>query len=99
MSATQLDPVGAGYHPSVGEMNAEVEETDNAHDHLDLLDTRTKETEGADDYNDGSESEKGRQYGIEKQRHVGFWSHELVNVRLHVIKLWIRTGESSIGEI
>jgi len=37
MTSTQLDPVGAGYHPSVVDRNAEEDERDNA-TNLDLLD-------------------------------------------------------------
>lgn len=90
---TQLDPVGSGYHPSVAEMNAKGEERGEANDNLDLLDVRTQKTVSADQYDAENESEKGQRGGSEEPRHVGFWSHELVNVRLHVIKLWCRTGE------
>lgn len=100
MSETRLDPVGAGYHPSVAETEANVKEAerDEAHDNLNLLDVEREKTASAEEYNAESESEKGQQDGNEKPRHVGFWSHELVNVRLHVIKLWCRTGET-VGRV
>lgn len=31
----------------------------------------------------------------EEARHVGFWHRDLNNVRLHVFKLWVRTGEAN----
>lgn len=31
----------------------------------------------------------------EEAKHVGFWHRDLNNVRLHVFKLWVRTGEAN----
>ena len=31
----------------------------------------------------------------EEAKHVGFWHSDLNNVRLHVLKLWARTGETN----
>ena len=91
---TRLDPMGSGYRPPAAEIAAGIaaekeEERDTDHTNLDLLKVETTEENGETD------SEKGQQQqgAGEKVRHVGFWSHELVNVRLHVIKLWSRTGE------
>ena len=39
-----------------------------------------------------------KEEGLEKSeepRHVGFWHSDLNNVRLHVLKLWARTGETN----
>lgn len=35
--------------------------------------------------------EKARPNG--KPQHAGFWEQSMVNVRLHVLKLWTRTGK------
>ncbi len=74
MTSTQLDPVGAGYHPSAVDRNAEEDERDNA-TNLDLLEVQKQDTVDAEEYNAESESEKGNQTGQEKPRHVGFWAH------------------------
>ena len=92
---TRLDPVGSGYHPSASEIaNEKEEERDTDHTNLDLLKVQTSETSGDDEGNGQADTEKGQQQqgGGEQIRHVGFWSHDLVNVRLHVLKLWFRTG-------
>ena len=39
---------------------------------------------------EGQENESG-----EKTTHVGFWHNDLTNVRLHVLKLWARTGKAN----
>lgn len=96
LADTRLDPVRTGYHPSLVERNEEENERDDAVDNLDLLGAEKIDTADVGDYNVESESEKGQQSGPEKVRHVGFWAHDLVNVRLHVIKLWCRTGGSFV---
>lgn len=59
-----------------------------------LQDTNyTKDTVAASEHHARGEDEKGRQGDGEKPRHVGFWHHEMNNVRLHVLKLWLRTGK------
>lgn len=59
-----------------------------------LQDTNyTKDTVAASERHVGEKSEKGRQGDGEKPKHVGFWHQELNNVRLHVLKLWARTGK------
>ena len=59
-----------------------------------LQDTNfTKDTVAASEHHARGEDEKRRQGGGEKSRHVGFWHHEMNNVRLHVLKLWLRTGK------
>ena len=97
MSSNRLDPVGTGSHPPVVESDREVELEEREIDTLNpglLTLNNTKTTTEATEYNAGSESESGQQDHDEKPRHVGFWHHDLVNVRLHVIKLWLRTGEN-----
>ena len=32
-------------------------------------------------------------YGKEKCDHAGFWDHSMINIRLHVLKLWAKTGK------
>ena len=32
-------------------------------------------------------------YGKEKCDHAGFWDHAMINIRLHVLKLWAKTGK------
>ena len=93
MLSTRLDPVGTGAHPSVVESDdqSEVQEIDILNPGSMTL--NTTKTAQAEEYNAGSENEKGQQDGNEKPRPVGFWHHDLVNVRLHVIKLWARTGK------
>ena len=93
MSSTRLDPVGTGVLPSVVESGDQsvVQEIDILNPGSMTLST-TKNAQ-ADDYNAGSESEKGQHDEDEKPRHVGFWHHDLVNVRLHVMNLWTRTGK------
>lgn len=59
-----------------------------------LQDTNyTKDTVAASQRPTGSENEKGPQGEGGMSGHVGFWHHELNNVRLHVLKLWARTGK------
>ena len=93
MSSNRLDPVGTGSHPPVVDSDRELEEREVDTLNPGLLTLSTKTTHEAAEYNAGSESESGQQEFDEKPRHVGFWHHDLVNVRLHVIKLWLRTGE------
>ena len=96
MASNRLDPVGTGSHPPVIESDRELEERE-----IDTLNpgllglTNTKTKTETAEYNASSESENGQQDYDEKPRHVGFWHHDLVNVRLHVIKLWLRTGKDS----
>ena len=94
MSSNRLDPVGTGTHPPVVGTDGELEEreVDTLNPGLLGLNITKTETETAE-YNAASESESGQQHYDEKPGPVGFWHHDLVNVRLHVIKLWLRTGE------
>lgn len=96
MASNRLDPVGTGSQPPVIESDRELEERelDTLNPGLLTLNNTKTETETAD-YNVSSESENGQQNFDKKTRHVGFWHHDLVNVRLHVIKLWLRTGKDS----
>ena len=88
-SHNQLDPVGAQYHPPLVEENDQWQGGN--HGLLELEDT--KEITDADG-DDANVSELGNQAEGGKPRHAGFWHHDMVNVRLHVIKLWARTGEN-----
>lgn len=94
MTSNRLDPVGTGSHPPAIESDSELEERgiDTLNPGLLTLNNTKTQTE-ATEYNAASESESGQQDFNEKPRHAGFWHHDLVNVRLHVIKLWLRTGE------
>ena len=66
------------------------------HHTLLLQDTNyTKDTVAASEILPRRDNEKASQRDGEKQGSVGFWHQELNNVRLHVIKLWARTGEMS----
>ena len=96
MSSNRLDPVGTGSHPPVIESDRELEEReiDTLNPGLLTLNNTKTEIETAE-CNASSESENGQQNVDKKPRHVGFWHHDLVNVRLHVIKLWLRTGKDS----
>lgn len=59
-----------------------------------LQDTNyTKDTVAASEHHVGDEN--GQQGDGEKPKHVGFWHRELNNVRLHVLKLWARTGKTN----
>ena len=98
LADTRLDPIRTGYHPSVADQNEAENERDDAVDNLDLLGAQKVDTADVGEYNVESESEKGQQSGPEKPQHVGFWAHELNNVRLHVIKLWCRTGGSTVHD-
>ena len=93
MSATQSDPVGTRHRPPI-DPNEEEEERDDAINNLGLMDIQKEDTIDTVEYNPESESEKGQQPAQEKPKHVGFWAHELNNVRLHVIHLWVRTGKA-----
>ena len=93
MSSNRLDPVGTGAHPPVVDSDRELEEreVDTLNPGLLTLNDIKTETQTAE-YNAASESESGQGFD-KKPRAVGFWHHDLVNVRLHVLKLWLRTGE------
>lgn len=56
--------------------------------HLTLSEVKTTE-ESSDD---SDEQNHGESSGPPK--HAGFWDHSMVNVRMHVIKLWARDGKS-----
>ena len=96
MSSNRLDPVGTGLHPPVVEPDRELEEreVDTLNPGLLTL-NNTKTTTETSEYNAGSESDSDQQHYDQKPGHVGFWHHDLVNVRLHVIKLWLRTGKNA----
>lgn len=56
--------------------------------HLSLSQVKTTE----DSSDDSDEQNHGESGGPPK--HAGFWDHSMVNVRMHVIKLWARDGKS-----
>ena len=41
---------------------------------------------------DSDEQNQGESSG--PPQHAGFWDHSMVNVRMHVIKLWTRDGKT-----
>jgi len=92
-SDSLLDPVGAGYHPPIPESDQDLEVRELDTLTPELLNVRwSRDTGSPDEYENNDGNEKGTQDVPQKLRHVGFWHHDLVNVRLHVIKLWARTG-------
>ena len=56
--------------------------------HLSLSQVKTTE----DSSDDSDEQNHGESGGPPKN--AGFWDHSMVNVRMHVIKLWARDGKS-----
>ena len=95
MSAPYVEPAGVETPTplAVSSSRGNLEERDFQLSHSLLLqDTNyTKDTVAASEHHVGGE--KGWQGESEKPRHVGFWHRELNNVRLHVLKLWARTGK------
>ena len=84
---------------SSSSVDLEVQEVDLEHgiNHsLFLLDTNyTKDTVvAAEEGSRRGTKEEGKE-SSENAKHVGFWHPELNNVRLHVLKLWARTGETN----
>ena len=77
----------------------EVQEVDLDHHishSLFLQDTNfTKDTVVAAEEFAKRKTEQEGQENSEKTKHVGFWHQDLNNVRLHVLKLWARTGETN----
>lgn len=51
--------------------------------------SQVKTTEQSSD--DSDEQNQGEPSG--PPRHAGFWHHSMVNVRMHVMKLWVRDGK------
>lgn len=97
MSATQSELANIETQPSfVASGPSEDLEGQDVHQNHRLLlqDTiYTKDTVAASEYHAGGKDENRWQGQDEKPRHVGFWHEELNNVRLHVLKLWARTGK------
>ena len=95
MSTSYFESIGVETTPplAVSSSREDLEERDFQHNHkLMLQDTNyTKDTVAASEHHVGGE--KGWQGDGEKPGHVGFWHRELNNVRLHVLKLWARTGK------
>lgn len=57
--------------------------------------SQVKTTEQSSD--DSDEPNQGESSG--PPRHAGFWDHSMVNVRMHVIKLWTRDGKTELQYI
>ena len=98
MSTSQPERTAPASESSSSE-DLEVQELDLDHDihhTLFLQDTNfTKATVvAAEEFSRRKTAEEG-QKSNEKTKHVGFWHTELNNVRLHVLKLWARTGETN----
>ena len=95
MSERNMDPAGSGAHPPAPQDSGEMEERelDIVNPEFISLDKLATTTDGEAD-NASSESEKGQQPpGTGPPQHAGFWHHDMVNIRLHVLKLWARTGK------
>lgn len=54
---------------------------------------RTPATEVLDPLGSDDVDEEERMEPSGRPKHAGFWEHSMVNVRLHVLKLWARTGK------
>lgn len=54
---------------------------------------RTPATEVLDPMESSDVEEEERMEPSGRPKHAGFWHHSMVNVRLHVLKLWARTGK------
>ena len=84
---------------SSSSVDLEVQEVDLDHDinhGLFLQDTNyTKDTVVAAEEFSRHGTKEEAQEKSEPAKHVGFWHPELNNVRLHVLKLWARTGETN----
>lgn len=101
ISASQSEPPDTKTGPPLVESSSSegLEEQDIQLNHgtnhsLLLQDTNyTKDTVASSQHPTRSEDEKGRHGEGGESGHVGFWHHELNNVRLHVLKLWARTGK------
>ena len=52
---------------------------------LSQVKTTEQSSDGSDEQNQGEPSGP--------PRHAGFWDHSMVNVRMHVMKLWARDGK------
>ena len=101
MSASRFESINKAPHLPQAESSSsddlegqEVELNLSIHHSLLLQDTNyTKDTVAASEPLPRRDDEKASQRNGEKKSSVGFWHQELNNVRLHVIKLWTRTGE------
>ena len=95
MSASYFNPADIETPPpvAVSSSSENLEENDPQLSlNLLLQDTNyTKDTVAASEYHAGGEKRGQRE--DEKTSPVGFWHQELNNVRLHVLKLWARTGK------
>lgn len=102
MSTSRLkqndDEASVSAPKSTSSIDLEVQEVDldqGVNHSLFLQDTNfTKDTVvAAEEFSRRGTKEEGQE-NSEKAKHVGFWHSELNNVRLHVLKLWARTGET-----
>ena len=103
MSSSQSQRPDIESHPPLAQSssNEDPEERDIVIDHalnhkLLLQDTNyTKHTVvAASQHHTEDVNEKGQQESGATANHVGFWHHDLNNVRLHVLRLWARTGKA-----
>lgn len=85
-SSPPLDPLNAGNIKHGSADPLEIIEYD-AQGRITRTDLEREDTVDVD----VDDEEKARPSG--KPQHAGFWEHSMVNVRLHVLKLWTRTGE------
>ena len=101
MSADNLDPLGGGYLRDGMEPNESAQNFlyDPIKSNISKIVTSGTAKEDDSSLEQGSKVETQRDIDrtstIEHahlSQHVGFWHHSMVNVRLHVLKLWARTG-------
>ena len=103
MSASRFESINEAPHlPQVESSSSDdlegqdIELSLSIHHTLLLQDTNyTKDTVATSETLPRRDNEKTSQRDGEKKASVGFWHQELNNVRLHVIRLWARTGEMS----
>lgn len=94
MTTTSLahhDSNGDGYLQDGMDANSPLESVDSEKESRNYASvTRTPATEVLDPMGSDDVEEEERMEG--RPKHAGFWEHSMVNVRLHVLKLWARTG-------
>lgn len=93
-SSAHHDSHGNGYLRDGMDANSPMElaesEKEN-HNYASVIQTPATEVLDPMGSNDVDEEERMETSG--RPKHAGFWHHSMVNVRLHVLKLWARTGK------
>lgn len=93
-SSAHHDSHGDGYLRDGMEANSPLElvEVDKENQNYASV-TRTPATEVLDPMESSDVEEEERMEPSGRPKHAGFWEHSMVNVRLHVLQLWTRTGK------